>query len=112
MARHRERGIELALKLAGLWKTRTRDQLVYTAEVELLSQGKVDAVYTSHGRGQSLERTGKFKAIEDFSRYPDWTLQVANSPYALTVNTEFARKNRDIVVAFLKATVRSARSMR
>jgi len=24
--------------------------------------------------------TGKFKSIEDLSRYPDWTLQVANIP--------------------------------
>lgn len=130
-----ERGIHVALKLAGLkpedveivdaphedigfgnaskpselWAKRSRDELVYTAEVKLLQEGKVDAVYTSHGRGQRLERTGKFKVIEDFSRYPDWTLQVANSPYALTVNTDFAKQNRDIVVAFLRATVRAAR---
>ncbi|PWK76687.1 ABC transporter substrate-binding protein [Aminobacter sp. AP02] len=104
-----DRGFGNASRPSELWSQRRREDLVYTAEVRLLEEGKVDAVYTSHGRGQTLERTGKYKVIEDFSRYPDWTLQVANSPYALTVNSDFARNNRDIVVAFLKATVRAAR---
>lgn len=108
-APHEDRGFGNASKPSQLWATRSRDDLVYTAEVKLLEAGTVDAVYTSHGRGQALERTGRFKVIEDFSRYPDWTLQVANSPYALTVSTDFARKNRDIVVAFLRAVVRAAR---
>ncbi|RJG40502.1 ABC transporter substrate-binding protein [Mesorhizobium sp. DCY119] len=102
------RGFGNASKPSELWAKRRRDELIYTTEVKLLQDGKVDAVYTSHGRGQTLERTGAFKVIEDFSRNPDWTLQVANSPYALTVNTDFARNNRDIVVAFLRATVRAA----
>jgi hypothetical protein len=44
-----------------------------------LGTGLVDAIYT-HSKGfQHLqEATGTFKAIEDLSRYPDWTLQVAN----------------------------------
>lgn len=108
-APHEDRGFGNASRPSELWRQRTRDSLVYTAEVEALKRGEVDAVYTSHGRGVALERTGLFKAIEDFSRHPDWTLQVANSPYALTVNTDFARKNRDIVVAFLRAAVRAAR---
>jgi ABC-type nitrate/sulfonate/bicarbonate transport system substrate-binding protein len=130
-----ERGILLALRLAGLqrgdveildianpdtgfgnaarpsdlWRQRRRDDLVFTPEVKALEAGEVDAVFTSHGRGQALERTGRFKVVEDLSRYPDWTLQVSNSPYGITVSTDFAKKNRDIVVAFLRASVRAAR---
>lgn len=106
---HEDRGFGNASRPSDLWSQRRREELVYTPEVKALKDGEVDAVYTSHGRGQALERTGVFKVIEDLSRYPDWTLQVANSPYALTVNTDFARQNRDIVVAFLRASVRAAR---
>jgi ABC-type nitrate/sulfonate/bicarbonate transport system substrate-binding protein len=131
-----ERGIELALNLAGLtrsqvqieniknpdnralgnaskpsdlWTTRRRSELYYTPEVESLKAGTVDAVYTSSGRGLSLERSGDFKIIEDLARYPDWTLQVANSPYAITVNTELVQKQPAIVVAYLRAVIRAGR---
>ena len=39
----------------------------------------------------SRRRRGKFKAIEDLSRYPDWTLQVANIPAAITC-TDYGRE--------------------
>lgn len=104
-----DRGFGGAVSPSDLWRKRNRSDLIFNVEIRALEAGEVDAVYTSHGRGQALERTGRFKAIEDFSRYPDWTLQVSNSPYALTVSTDFAKENRDIVVAFLRATVRAAR---
>lgn len=106
---HADQGFGNASKPSELWSQRSRQSLYYTAEVEALANGAVDAVYTSHGRGLALERTGQFKAIEDLSRHPDWTLQVANSPYALTVNTDFAKANHDIIVAFLRAAVRAGR---
>ena len=44
-----------------------------------LLEGKVDAIYSQSKVFQHLqEATGKIKAIEDLTRYPDWTLQVAN----------------------------------
>ena len=46
-----------------------------------LLEGTVDAIYTQSVVFQKIqEATGKIKAIEDLSRYPDWTLQVANVP--------------------------------
>lgn len=105
---HDDRGFGNAARPSALWATR-RGDLVFSAEAQALRNGEVDAIYASHGRALGLERTGQFKTIEDFSRYPDWTLQVANSPYALTVRTDFAGGNRDIVVAFLRAVVRAAR---
>lgn len=127
------RGLDLALQLAGLtrrdidvvdiennevpvggarrpselWTNNRRAEIAFTPEVKALAEGRVDAVYTSEGRALRLQRTGQFKVIEDLSRYPDWTLQVANSPYAITVNADFAKKNRDIIVAFLRAAVRA-----
>ena len=65
--------------------------------------------YASHGRTAVLERTGRVRVIEDLARHPDWTLQIANSPYALTVSTALAEQAPDIVLAFLRATVRAGR---
>ena len=103
-----DRGFGGASRPSELWKRR-REDLFFTPEVRALQAGEVDAVFASNGRALALVKTGEFTVVEDFSRYPDWTLQVSNSPYALTVNTDFARKHRDIVVAFLRATVRAAR---
>ncbi len=103
-----DRGFGEAARPSALWAER-RGELVFTPEALALQAGEVDAIFASHGRALGLVRTGAFKIIEDFSRYPDWTLQVSNSPYALTVNTDFAKANRDIVVAFLRASVRAAR---
>lgn len=131
-----ERGIELALALAGLkrgdvaieditfsdgsvgrgtkpselWaRRRLKEDFTLNPEVQALIDGRVDAIYTNHGRGQSLERTGEFAVIEDLARHPDWTLQVANSPWAITVNTELAKKEPAIVVAYLRAAIRAGR---
>ncbi|MFT3828169.1 MAG: ABC transporter substrate-binding protein [Opitutaceae bacterium] len=132
-----ERGIELALDLAGLkrsavqivdiehpdnlaigngsrpsdlWSQRRRkENLAFNPEILALQERKVDAVYTSQGRALHLERTGEFKVIEDLARHPDWTLQVANSPYAITVNTALADNHPEVVVAFLRAAIRAGR---
>ncbi len=130
-----ERGILLALNIAGLrrkdvqivnvaddhdhgWGVGTRPSEVWASrtlertfgpEVRAVREGRADALYTSHGRALSLQETGEFKVIEDLGRYPDWTLQVNNSPYAITVNTELAQSRPEIVVAFLRATLRAGR---
>jgi hypothetical protein len=50
-----------------------------------LEQGLVDAIYTQSKVFQHLqEDTGKFKAIEDLSLHPDWTMQMANCPAVIT----------------------------
>ncbi|MFZ3286448.1 MAG: ABC transporter substrate-binding protein [Telluria sp.] len=132
-----ERGIELALDLASLKRSdveivnvehddsftlepaskpseiwairRLKEDLSLNPEILALEERKVDAIYSNAGRAQHLERTGKFKVIEDLARHPDWTLQVANSPYAITVNAELAETRPEVVVAFLRATVRAGR---
>ncbi|MBE2213941.1 MAG: ABC transporter substrate-binding protein [Opitutaceae bacterium] len=102
-------GLGNATKPADLWTTRRREDLSFTPEVQALKDGKVDAVYSSFGRAIALERTGLFKSIEDLERHPDWTLQVANSPWALTVNSDFADQHPELVVAFLRASLRAGK---
>ncbi|EIQ01680.1 ABC-type nitrate/sulfonate/bicarbonate transport system, periplasmic component [Opitutaceae bacterium TAV1] len=102
-------GLGNASKPADLWTHRRRDDLYFTPEVQALRDGKVDAVYSSYGRALALERTGEFKSIEDLENHPDWTLQIANSPWALTVNADLADSHPEIVVAFLRASLRAGR---
>ena len=80
-----------------------------TLETALL-KGVVDAIYTQSKPFQHLqEATGKMKAIEDLSRYPDWTLQVANIPAAITCTEEMAKKHPELVVTFMKGMIKVGR---
>ncbi|CAM5741540.1 ABC transporter substrate-binding protein [Mycolicibacterium aubagnense] len=75
-----------------------------------LEQGLVDAIYTQSKPLQHLqEATGKFKAIEDLSRYPDWTLQVANIPAVITCTAEMADEHPELVVTFMKGMIKVGR---
>jgi ABC-type nitrate/sulfonate/bicarbonate transport system substrate-binding protein len=75
-----------------------------------LETGVVDAIYTQSKPFQHLqEATGKFKAIEDLSRYPDWTLQVANIPAVITCTAEMAEQHPELVVTFLKGMIKVGR---
>jgi ABC-type nitrate/sulfonate/bicarbonate transport system substrate-binding protein len=81
----------------------------YAAEIDALLAGKVDAIYANRGRAHLFQRDGKVKAIEDLGRYPDWTLQVANSPFTITVSEELANDHPEIVVAYLRAAIQAGR---
>jgi ABC-type nitrate/sulfonate/bicarbonate transport system substrate-binding protein len=94
-----------------LWLKRDhkRDLAFRPLETALLT-GKVDAIYTQTGPFQHLqEATGKMKAIEDLSKYPDWTLQVANIPAVITCTDVMAREHPELVVTFLKGMIKVGR---
>ena len=75
-----------------------------------LDKGVVDAIYTQSKPFQHLqEATGKFKAIEDLSRYPDWTLQVANIPAVITCTDVMAEEHPELVVTFMKGMIKVGR---
>jgi ABC-type nitrate/sulfonate/bicarbonate transport system substrate-binding protein len=75
-----------------------------------LLEGKVDAIYTLSKVFQHLqEDTAKIKAIEDLSRYPDWTLQVANTPAVITCTEEMAAEHPELVVTYMKAMIKVGR---
>lgn len=82
----------------------------WTSEAQALQDGVADAYYDySVGIAASLEKSGKFKVIEDLDRYPDWTLRIANAPRTITVSTEFAERHPEVVVAFLRTAIRAGR---
>ncbi|MFC1696226.1 ABC transporter substrate-binding protein [Pseudomonadota bacterium] len=94
-----------------LWLKRDhkRDLAFRPAETALL-EGKVDAIYTQSKVFQHLqEATGELAAIEDLSRYPDWRLQVANIPAAITCTDVMAEEHPELVVAFMKGMIRVGR---
>jgi ABC-type nitrate/sulfonate/bicarbonate transport system substrate-binding protein len=94
-----------------LWLTRDHkhDLSVRPLEAALLG-GKVDAIYTQSKYFQHLqEATGKLKAIEDLSRYPDWTLQSCNLPAVYTCSADMAEQHPELVVAYLKGIIKVGR---
>jgi ABC-type nitrate/sulfonate/bicarbonate transport system substrate-binding protein len=94
-----------------LWLKRDHKRdLAFRPLETALEKGKVDAIYTQTGPFQHLqEATGKFKAIEDLSRYPDWTLQVANIPAVITCTEVMAEKHPELVVTFMKGMIKVGR---
>jgi ABC-type nitrate/sulfonate/bicarbonate transport system substrate-binding protein len=75
-----------------------------------LLEGKVDAIYSQSKVFQHLqEATGTLKAIEDLSRYPDWTLQIANIPAVITCTDEMAEKHPELAVTFMKGMIKVGR---
>ncbi len=94
-----------------LWLQRDhKSDLAFRPLETALEKGVVDAIYTQSKPLQQLsEATGKFKAIEDLSRHPDWTLQVANIPAPITCTDVMADKHPELVIAFLKGMIRVGR---
>ena len=94
-----------------LWLRRDhKHDLAFRPLEVALEKGLIDAMYIQSGPLQQLsEATGNFKAIEDLSRYPDWTLQVANIPAAITCTVEMAEKHPELAVTFLKGMIKAGR---
>ena len=85
-----------------LWLKRDhKHDLAFRPLETALEKGVIDAMYMqSKVLQRAAEATGKFKSIEDLSRYPDWTLQVANIPAAITCTDVMAEKHPELVVTF------------
>ena len=96
---------------AELWWSKesesARNTSLYRTEINALLEGKVDAIYANRGRSKIYQAEGTVKAIEDLGSRPDWTLQVANTPYSLTVSEELADAHPEIVVAYLKSVIKA-----
>jgi ABC-type nitrate/sulfonate/bicarbonate transport system substrate-binding protein len=94
-----------------LWLKRDhKHDLAFRPLEPALEQGVVDAIYTQSDVFQHLqESTGKFKAIEDLSKYPDWTLQVCNVPAVITCTDVMAEQHPELVVTFMKGMIKVGR---
>ncbi|MFH0996840.1 MAG: ABC transporter substrate-binding protein [Pseudomonadota bacterium] len=75
-----------------------------------LEKGVIDAMYSqSKVLSVLTEATGKFAIIEDLSRRPDWRLQVANIPAAITCSDVMAEKHPELAVTFMKGMIKVGR---
>ena len=94
-----------------LWLRRDhKHDLAFRPLENALESGVVDAIYTQSKVFQHLqEDTGKFKAIEDLSRYPDWTVQMANCPAVITCTDVMAKEHPELVVAYMKGCIKVGR---
>lgn len=94
-----------------LWMRRDhKHDLAFRPLETSLEDGTVDAIYTQSKVFQHLqEATGKFKAIEDLSKYSDWTLQMANCPAVITCTDVMAEEHPELVVAYMKAMIKVGR---
>ena len=94
-----------------LWLKRDhKHDLAFRPLETALEKGVIDAMYSQSKVLSVLsETTGKFKSIEDLSRYPDWTLQVANIPAAITCSDVMYEEHRELAVAFMKGMIKVGR---
>ena len=94
-----------------LWLRRDhKHDLAFRPLETALEKGAIDAMYMQSGPlSQLSEATGKFAAIEDLSRYPDWRLQVANIPAAITCSDVMAEKHPELALTFMKGMIKVGR---
>jgi ABC-type nitrate/sulfonate/bicarbonate transport system substrate-binding protein len=93
-----------------LWiKRDIKNDLAFRPLETALAEGEIDACYSADGMYLTQERSGRFKVIENLKNHPDWTLQVANCPYTLTCDAEFAEKHPELVVAYLRGLIKVGR---
>jgi ABC-type nitrate/sulfonate/bicarbonate transport system substrate-binding protein len=94
-----------------LWLKRDhKHDLAFRPLETALEKGLIDAMYCQSKVLSVLsETTGKFAAIGDLSKYPDWRLQVANVPAAITCTAEMAEKHPELAVTFMKGMIKVGR---
>jgi hypothetical protein len=78
-----------------LWLKRDHKRdLAFRPLETALEKGVIDAMYSQSKVLSVLsEATGKFAMIEDLSKRPDWRLQVANIPAAITCSDVMAERD-------------------
>ncbi|HET6443702.1 MAG TPA: ABC transporter substrate-binding protein [candidate division Zixibacteria bacterium] len=94
-----------------LWLKRDhKHDLAFRPLETSLLNSTVDAIYTQTGPFQHIqEQTGKIKAIENLTNYPDWTLQGANVPATCTVSDVACEEHPELVVTLLKGLIKVGR---
>ena len=105
------RMLEPMINPTDLWATRDhKHDLAFRPLESALLSGKVDAIYTQSKVFQHLqEDTGAIRMIEDLSRYPDWKIQVANTPAVITCTDVMAREHPELVVTYMKSMIKVGR---
>jgi ABC-type nitrate/sulfonate/bicarbonate transport system substrate-binding protein len=103
--------LEPMINPSDLWLMRDhKHDLAFRPMETALLKGVVDAIYTQSKVFQHLqEATGQIKMIEDLSKNPDWTLQVANTPAVITCTDRMAEKHPELVVTYMKSMIKVGR---
>ncbi len=123
-----EQGFEILLEANGIKKEEVEWVPVYTestftsegkggtfenlseAEIRALQEGKVDAIFEKLPIAEQLIATGKFRKLYDVAYDQNKLVPVNNEyPNVLTVSKKLADEEPEVVVAFLKETIRAAR---
>ena len=94
-----------------LWLKRDhKHDLAFRPLETALAKGLIDALYRQSKVLSCLaEATGNFASIEDLSKHPDWRLQVANIPAAITCTDVMAEKTPELAVTFMKGMIKVGR---
>jgi ABC-type nitrate/sulfonate/bicarbonate transport system substrate-binding protein len=94
-----------------LWLKRNhKHDLAFRPLETALEKGVIDAMYSqSKVLSVLTEATGNFAIIEDLSKYPDWRLQVANIPAAITCTDIMAEKHPELAITFMKGMIKAGR---
>lgn len=123
-----EQGFEIALKANGIseneveWvdlvtenrftsegKGETFDDLS-TTEIKALEKGEVDAIFMKLPIAEELVSSGKFRKIFDVAYDQNKLVPVNNEyPNVLTVSKKLADEEPEVVVEYIKQTIRAAR---
>jgi len=103
--------LEPMINPTDLWLTRDhKHDLAFRPLETALLKGTVDAIYTQTGPFSHLqEATGQIKMIEDLTRYPDWTVNIANTPAVITCTDVMADKHPELVVTYMKSMIKVGR---
>jgi len=94
-----------------LWATRDhKHDLAFRPLETALLKGTVDAIYTQSKVFQHIqEDTGRIRMIEDLTRYPDYLMNIANTPAVITCTDVMAEKHPELVVIYMKAMIKVGR---
>jgi ABC-type nitrate/sulfonate/bicarbonate transport system substrate-binding protein len=94
-----------------LWATRDhKHDLAFRPLETALVKGTVDAIYTQSKVFQHIqEDTGRIRMIEDLTRYPDYLMNIANTPAVITCTDVMAEKHPELVVIYMKAMIKVGR---
>ncbi|HBN8289766.1 ABC transporter substrate-binding protein [Pseudomonas aeruginosa] len=102
------RELQPAQRPAELW-AQLREHHQTNPAVRALADGEIDALVVQAWQAPVLTYDGRFTAIEDLDRYPDWTLKNVNGPHTTVVSRRLAEEHPEVVVAFLRAAIRAGR---
>ncbi|WP_437882345.1 ABC transporter substrate-binding protein [Pseudomonas sp. LRF_L74] len=99
-----------ARRPSGFWPQLVETPALQSREARALLDGQVDAIYSRRpGFTRELVESGAVTVLADLGQVPDWTQALENGPFTMVVDRAFAEAHPQVVVAFLRASIRAGR---